>query len=112
MGAFFTAILAKIVAFAAWLILLALAFFVAYWLLGTDLAAWFVEQCFDAVIFILDGLELDFTIFNPAQYINALPAEVVQMVGLIQLGPSLAIIVAAIGIRIVLQLIPFTRLGS
>lgn len=34
------------------------------------------------------------------------------MLGMIRLGEGLAIILAAIGIKLVLQVIPFTRLGS
>lgn len=112
MGAFFTAILAKIVAFAAWLIVLVLAMFVAYWLLGTDLATWVFEQILDVVILALGSIDVDFELFNPAQYIAGLPEDVTNMIGLIRVGESFAIILAAIMVRIALQLIPFTRLGS
>lgn len=112
MGAFFTAILAKFATLAGWLLALVVAIFAATWLLGTDLFAWLFEQLLDALIEILNAFQPDFTLFNPAQYINALPAEVVQMVGFLRVGEALAIIGAAIIIRIGLQLIPFTRLGS
>lgn len=112
MGEFFSAILKKIVDFAVWIGGLAAAGFAAAFTLGKDLFSWLIEQLFDLIIWLLDQIPLDFEMFNPAQYISALPAEVVQMIGYIRLGEALAIIVAAIIIRIGLQLIPFTRLGS
>lgn len=112
MGAFFTAILAKFGSFAAWLATLVVAMFAAWWLLGTDLGAWFFEQLLDIVISVLNSINVDFELFNPAQYVSALPPEVVNMVGYLRVGESLAIILAAILVKVSLQLIPFTRLGS
>lgn len=114
MGAFFTAILAKIVALATWFGALFKAVFVALWLFGTDLFCW----VFEALLVLLQGIlntlpgPDSFQLFNPAQYVNGLPSDLVNMIGLIRIGESLAIILAAILIKITLQLIPFTRLGS
>lgn len=41
-----------------------------------------------------------------------LPSGVVEVLSAIGLTQALSIVVAAIGVRLVLQLIPFTRLGS
>jgi hypothetical protein len=114
MGLFFTAILAKVVAFAAWLASLAVAVFAAVWLLGTDLGCWLLEGFLAIIQTVLESLPgVDgFALFNPAQYVSALPADVVNMVGLIRVGEALAIILAAILIKLTLQIIPFTRLGS
>jgi len=112
MGAFFTAILAKISGFAGWLITLAIAVFVGLWLLGTDLGAWLFEQVLDVAIAALNAVSFDSETFNPGTYIAALPAEVTNMLGLLKIGEALAIILAAVYLRITLQLIPFTRLGS
>lgn len=112
MGAFFTAILAKIVAFAGWLITLTLAMFVAWWLLGTDLGAWVFEQLLDVVISMLSSLDVDFELFNPGTYIAALPSDVTAVWGVLRLSESAAILLTAYTIRLTLQLIPFVRLGS
>lgn len=112
MGAFFTAILSKIVSLAAWLGALAVAAFAALWLLGTDLGAWVFEQCLDVVISVLNSVSLNLEMFNPAQYIGGLPPEVVNMLGLCRIGESMGIIAAACAIKVMLQLVPFTRLGS
>lgn len=112
MGAFFTAILSKIVGLAGWIGALAVAAFAAFWLLGTDLGAWLFEQVLNVAIFALNAVSFDSQTFNPGAYISALPPEVTNMLGLLKIGESLAIILAAILLRITLQLIPFTRLGS
>lgn len=112
MGAFFTAILGKIVGLASWLGALAVAAFAAFWLLGTDLGAWLFEQVLNIVISVLDTIPFDGQTFNPGTYISALPDEITNMLGLLRVGECLAIIGSAIIIRILLQLVPFTRLGS
>lgn len=114
MGAFFTAVLAKFAALASWFGSLAVAFFGALWLFGTDLVCWVMEGALRVLQTILDGLPGTeaFAALNPAQYINGAPAELVNMMGLMRIGEALAIILAAIGIKLVLQVIPFTRLGS
>lgn len=107
-----TLLLAKIVAFAVWIGTLVVAVFAALWLIGQDGFCWIMEQLLKLIQGILDSLPGDFELFNPAQYINGLPAELVNMVGLCRVGESLAIILAAILIKLSLQIIPFTRLGS
>ena len=43
---------------------------------------------------------------------GGLPGEILNIMSLLGVGTCVSIIAAAIGIRLVLQLIPFTRLGS
>lgn len=114
MGAFFTAVLAKFAALAAWLGSLAVAVFAAAWLLGTDIVCWAFEGLLKLLQGLLTGLPGTeaFSALNPAQYINGAPADLVNMIGLMRIGEALAIILAAIGVKLVLQVIPFTRLGS
>lgn len=114
MGAFFTAVLAKFAALAGWLGGLVKAVFVAGWLFGTDLVCWAFEGLLKLMGVVLSGLPGPdaFAALNPAQYINGAPADLVNMIGLVRVGEALAIILAAIGIKLVLQVIPFTRLGS
>jgi hypothetical protein len=114
MGAFFTAILAKFAALASWLGSLVVAAFAAFWLLGTDLVCWVFESVLKLTGTLLDGLPGTdaFQALNPAQYISAAPAELVNIIGLLRVGEALAIILGAISIKLLLQLVPFTRLGS
>ena len=111
-SAFYTLVLAKITGFAAWIAALTVAIFAATWLLGTDLGAWLFEQVLDITISVLNTISFDAELFNPAEYIGSLPAETVQMLGLLRVGESLAIVASAVVLKVLLQLIPFTRLGS
>lgn len=112
LGAFFTAILAKIVAFAGWIITLSIAVFVALWLLGTDLGSWVFEQVLSIAIAALDAVPWNTELFSIDNYLSGLPAEVLNMLGLLRIAECLAIIAAAVVLKITLQLIPFTRLGA
>lgn len=112
LGAFFTAILAKFAGLAAWIAALVVAMFAAWWLLGTDLGCWLFEQVLLLVIAILNGLSIDFSLFDPGQYISSMPSELSSAITSLRIGEAFAIILAAIIIRVTLQLIPFTRLGS
>ena len=112
LGVFFTQLLAKLVAQSAFLLALVIAGFAAFWLLGTDLGVWLFEQFMDLSIMILNSLGFDFDALNVTKYMTVLPQETINMMGLIGIGQAMAIIIGAIGVRIVLQLIPFTRLGS
>ncbi|CAG2149907.1 DUF2523 family protein [Ralstonia mannitolilytica] len=114
MGAAISALIAKLVAIVAWFGKLAVAIFAAGWLIMTDLFCWAFEGLLAVLQVVLEGLPgpQAFQGLNPAQYIAGMPPELVNMLGLIRLGEALAIILAAIGIKLVLQVIPFTRLGS
>jgi len=111
MGAFFTAILAKIVSLAKWFGLLAVAVFLGAWDLLRDLVCWVFEQCLTAADAAIAGANLDGVACWGCGG-GGLPAEIVNMCGLLGVGDAVAVIVGAILIRLVLQLIPFTRLGS
>ena len=77
----------------------------------------------DVVFFIFDiflafviGLFSAFSgLFNAVNFGNAfsaLPPEALNMLGLLGFGECLGLIVSSLIIRITLQMIPFTRLGS
>lgn len=116
MGAFlaqaFGFLLGKFVSIAQIIIGIAVAVFTGAWLLGTDLAAWMLEQVLDLVIGILNAFSLSLDFLNVTQYISGLPPDVVNLMGLLGVGQAISIIIAAIVVKITLQLIPFTRLGS
>lgn len=76
-----------------------------------DIAIWLVDQLMDVAIAAMNGLA-SFLDWNPAEYISALPESVINMMGLIGVGQALSIVTGALIIRMLLQLIPFVRLGS
>ncbi|MFC7518673.1 DUF2523 family protein [Herbaspirillum sp. GCM10030257] len=114
MGAFFSAILGKVVALATWFGKLFVAVFESLWHLVTDLIVWTFIGSLKLIQTILNGLPgtSDFQLFNPATYIAGMPAEITNMLALCRIGECFAILLAAILIKLTLQIIPFTRLGS
>lgn len=53
----------------------------------------------------LEGLDI-------TQYIDALPIEVASIMSLIGIGEATGMVVTCLVVRLILQLIPFVRLGS
>lgn len=64
------------------------------------------------VVGILSALSSLFSSINFANAFTNLPPEVLNMLGLLGLGECLGLIISSLIVRITLQLIPFTRLGS
>lgn len=104
-------LLAKIAAAVAWFGDLFVAVFVALWDVVRDLFAWLFEQCLDVAISAVAAIDVSALTSNLNTW-GSLPTEVLNVLAVLGVGQAVIIITAAIGIRIVLQLIPFTRLGS
>lgn len=111
MAAGFTMLLAKIAAWAAWWGQLFVAVFVALWDFIRDAACWPFEQIMKIATGAIEALDVS-ALNGLVTSAGTLPAELINIMGLLHVGTCISIITAAIGIRIVLQLIPFTRLGS
>lgn len=77
-----------------------------------DIVFWIFEQFFDLIIYALSGLDSLVQLIDITSLVSGLPDEVTNMMGLLGLGHCIGVIGIAIIIRILLQLIPFTRLGS
>lgn len=112
MGAMFTLLLSKLSSIVAWFAALAIAVFAALWLLGTDLGSWIFDQVLQIATSVLNSISINQSLFDPSPYLSALPDPIVNMIGLLHLGDCLAIIAGAVILKITLQLVPFTRLGS
>lgn len=111
LGEFISAILRKFVSLAQWIGELVKAVFQAAWDFARDVVCWPFEQAMDIVLSAVQAIDLG-PINNYTGAWGTLPAEIINVLGLIGVGEASVIIVTAIGIRLVLQLIPFTRLGS
>ncbi|ATA56526.1 hypothetical protein CKY39_27290 [Variovorax boronicumulans] len=111
MAAAFTMLLSKLAAIVEWFGKLAVAVFQAAWDFIRDAACWPFEQVMEIVVSAVQAVDLA-PVTSSLQSWGTLPGEILNMLGLLGVGQAAAIIVAAIGIRLVLQLIPFTRLGS
>lgn len=82
------------------------------WDMLKDFLIFLLEFLLEVAVLILEGLGTLFDSLNLAQYISAIPPDVQNIMGLIGLGQAMGIIVTSLVIRIMLQLIPFVRLGS
>ena len=111
MSAFFSVLLAKISAVLEWIGALWVAVFVALWDLVKDGFAWQFEQMLKIAISGIGSIDTSAVDAYVAQ-VGPLPAELLNILGLLGVGLAISIISAAIVIRLVLQLIPFVRLGS
>lgn len=104
-------ILEKIVQFATYVKDLYLQVFKDAWEMLTDTWVWVFDQMLSVAVSALGSLDLS----GITQHTNAwgsLPSEVLEVTSALGLGSALAVIGAAILIRMLLQLVPFTRLGS
>lgn len=110
MGAMFTMLFSKIAAVITWFSDLFIAIFVAAWDMVTDSFCWVFEQLLKVVTSALSYV--DFTAITSYAAGNTVPAEIMNILGLLGIATCISIILVAIGIRLSLQLIPFVRLGS
>ncbi len=111
MLAAFSLLLAKISSFATWLGSLFVAVFVALWDMINDAFSWLFEQCLKVAISAIGQIDVSALSSQVNQW-GSLPADLLNILGLLGVGTAVSIITAAIGIRLTLQLIPFVRLGS
>lgn len=77
-----------------------------------DALLWFFEQTMILAIYVLEGLGDLFSGLNVTQYFDVIPPEVGWVMNQCGLGTATGMIISAAVIRVTLQLIPFTRLGS
>ena len=85
--------------------------FDAIWQLAKDFFIWIFESILELATSALNAI--DFGDFDQyANTLGTLPSDILNVLGLIGFGEAIGIIFVAIGIRFLLQLIPFTRLGS
>jgi len=77
-----------------------------------DIIFWFFELILSLITGVLDGLTGMLGQLDVSQYLGAVPPTVAWVFVQSGIPNALSIISVAIGIRLVLQLVPFVRLGS
>lgn len=102
LGLFLTMILKKFVGMAAWLGGLVVLMFSSFYLLGTDVGAWVVEQLLDIVIYLLNLASFDLSIFNWLPYLNALPPVATDFMRYFGFDYCVSLVLAAIPIRLLI----------
>lgn len=95
-----------------WVLDLVKTMFLVLWDFLLDFVADFFDTGLSVAIWLLESIQFDPTQFNPSQYLAAAPAEFLGILVLIHVPQAVGIVLVAIGIRFILQLIPFLRLGS
>ena len=108
---FFTKLWDKVNQGFEWVIDLVKAVFVAGWDFIKDGVCWAFDGLLGIVLSAINSVDVS-GVTNVSGSWGSLAPEVVNALGLVGIGQASSIILAAIGIRLVLQLIPFTRLGS
>ena len=104
-------LIAKVAGAVAWFGLLFVAVFVALWDLLKDGISWALEQVLKVATSAISGIDVS-ALSGFASSAGTLPASIMNILSLLHVGQAIGIITAAILIRLVLQLIPFVRLGS
>lgn len=78
-----------------------------------EIVFWIFDSLLELATGLLGALELGaLGDYAPASLFAQLPPDVLNIIGLIRIPEAVAIIVSALVLRMTLQLIPFTRLGS
>ena len=100
----------RLVQIVAWIGNLFLSVFVALWDILKDVFCWLFESLLDLVLLAIQQLDLSgLEGFNGW---GSLPSDMINILQLMGLHQAIGIVLAAGLIRLVLQLIPFVRLGS
>ncbi|WP_234493730.1 DUF2523 family protein [Vibrio maritimus] len=77
-----------------------------------DIGIFFFDSVLSIALVAINGFGSAFSALNVIQYIDLIPDEAKSIMALVGVNEASVIIVSAILIRLGLQIIPFTRLGS
>lgn len=111
MGAIFSTLFAKIAAVVSWVGSLWVAIFTAAYDLIKDGFSWLFDQVLQIATTAVSSIQVG-PLTSLVSGVGTLPGEILNILGLLGVGTAIGIITAAIGIRLLMQLIPFVRLGS
>jgi len=82
------------------------------WDILADLLLFIVDIFMELGLHVLAGVSSVFQLMDISQYISQLPPDVVSVISLTGIGTAVGMIMTAGAIRLLLQLVPFVRLGS
>lgn len=110
MSSFFTWVSQFLTNFQNFVLNLFKAVFEALWDMGYDFLCFIFEQLFATVVAIVGAIPAPSVNFQ--SYLAGGPAETLNMMATIRIPEAVGIVITSLGIRFLLQLIPFVRLGS
>lgn len=108
----FVAIWSFITSLPAWLLTVLTVFAASLTDLGKDLLVWFFAQAMDLIVFVLSSIPVPASTFDASAFWAMLPAPIIQTFSYLGGVEALAVVVSALGIRLLLGLIPFVRIGG
>ena len=111
MASAFSMLFAKLAAIVSWFGDLAVSVFKAGWDMLSDIVCWGFDGLLGIAVTAMNALDLS-GLNGAFGAWSQLPPDLLNVMGLMGVGAASAIVVAAIGVRLLLQLIPFPRLGS
>jgi hypothetical protein len=82
------------------------------WDMFKDLLIFIVDTLMTAGMLLLEGFSSALELINLSSYITSMPSEVQYVMSVTGLGSALGIVMTAGAARLLMQLIPFVRLGS
>jgi len=94
-----------------WFSYIFVSIFKSLWDMTKDVFCYVFEQLLDLVISTINSIDVS-GLFNYALSWTGLPAEILNVMGLLGFGTAAAIITSAVLIRFTLQAIPLVRWGS
>lgn len=94
-----------------WFSDLFVAIFTAAWDMLNDVFCWLLDGLLGIAVSAANSLDVS-QLQGFANSAGDMPGEITNIMQLAGLGIASQIVIAAIGIRLLLQIIPFTRLGS
>lgn len=95
-----------------WILVQIKSFALTLWDILTDILLMVVDLFMSVGLYALEGMSEGLELINITNYINDMPPEVLGIVNAIGLGEAIGMIMAAGTVRLLMQLIPFVRLGS
>lgn len=95
-----------------WVLVQIKSFLLTLWDMFTDLLLMVIDLFMSVGLYALEGMSSALELVNITNYINDMPQEVLGVVNAIGLGEAIGMIMAAGTARLLMQLIPFVRLGS
>lgn len=104
-------VLGKLVALARFLSDTVIQVFKDLWEFATDLPVWIFDQCLGIAESAIASIDVTAISSNLSAW-GSIPSNVLEVTSALGVGQCAAVISSAILIRLGLQLIPFTRLGS
>lgn len=95
-----------------WLAVQFQSFVLTLWDIATDFLLLILDLFMDLGLVILNGFANVFELIDLSQYISGMPTEVQTVVANTGLGTAVGMVMLAGSARLLMQLVPFVRLGS